>query len=351
MPKENGPFFAAFMGAAYAEMPRYDTEVLSSASDEFVVYDENGRYSLSASPYVGSSCIRVYDGYAIAGCFECDGAQATCSDDPQCPSGYIDTVPINSRVRLLSDGDNVQSHYCASPKLGSADYGGFCLSYHYNDDRIYSPLPSGNVYKLGDYRVYYVDGNGGACYEQLENASSTYYCSSGYYLSGTTCSRCPNGAVTGISGYHSYGQSRACAAAVVVNCTNAQYNGANYHLSTKTCLTCPTGAKCDGEYVYCPAGSYVFSNGKDAPTCVSCPNGGSVMNTYTDTLGDCTDGYDGSMGIPNHLFYGYSIGMDTPCKWTDSIETDASNCAKLGGSDATGTYIFQQDNQFEPCYY
>jgi len=353
MPKENGPFCAAFIGAAHAEMPRYDVEVLSSYTDEYVIYSENGRYSLSASPRAEFSCVRVMDNYnsgAIVGCFECDGAQSSCSEDPQCPSAYTDTIYVNGLIRRDIDTPGSDYYYyCAAPKLATNDYNGFCQAGHYNDDRIYSPVSANNTttYRLGDWRIYYNQTS--RCFEQLENVASGYYCTTGYYLNGTTCTRCPNGASTGGSGYHQYGQSRACAS--TVNCTSAQYNGANYHLSSKTCLTCPSGAKCDGEHVYCPAGSYVFSNGTNAPTCASCPDGGSAMNYYTDTLGNCIAGYDGSMGIPNHLWYGHSIGLSTACKWTNEESSNGSVCAKIGGSDATGTYMYDSDGNYDVCYY
>lgn len=188
-------------------------------------------------------------------------------------------------------------------------------------------------------------------------------CAPGYYLknygtSGTTrgyrCVSCPDIAngnattttwnsassctVTCDPGYVASGQS-------CVALATSGYNPYNYGSDDdcRGCLDCPDGAMCDGEYVYCPVGSYVFADYNSdgiVMGCVDCPGERGFVDAFYDSSLQSCSGVSGG-GYPPEQ---WGIGIDdTDCLWTDSAYSDSTDCKEYIGSDITGSYEYRND--------
>lgn len=334
-------------------MPDYTTEVLNSYSNEYIIQNDGGLYSIHRV-YDSPGCVAVYGtGNKIVGCFSCSGAQENCNN--YCGGVEIIELQVNERVRLSNETLNSDEvDFCAAPNT-SLEYGGFCLSSEYPRDGVYSagansknPTP----HQRGNLRLYFNDSyNAGQCIETLENANGQY-CESGFYLTGGKCITCPSGAATGVPNYHSLGQDAACKSIVIGDedcddaCTSSQYDLSMYfNLDCTKCVTCPSGAKCNGENIFCPVGSYVYYpyDDKTYPSCVKCPDGGMVDTFFTNSLENCTN--------PTLDLWGK--GQTSDCTWTDYTYDDATSCRQYRGSDKTGTYEFRNptSGDWEYCDY
>lgn len=327
-------------------MPNYSTESIGNA-EEYVIYNSAGRYSIG-TVYNNTGCVSVYDNQngATVGCFQCAGAQNSCSSASECSNAEVIEIPANTRVRTSEDTDTSDIDFCSPPYTG--DYNGFCLSSSYPQTGVYSYNAATGTYTRGNVKLYFTGERSGTCRYSLNNTSGPY-CISGYYLNNGKCLSCPNGAASGVAGYHSLPQASACKSPDGGDseiCTSGQYDLGQYFsdVDGTKCISCPAGAKCNGEQIFCPAGSFIYYPGDDAtyPSCVKCPGAGMAQNVYyTDTLQSCN-------GDPE----AYGKGISSDCKWTDYVYDDLTSCYAYRGSDETGTYEFRSPSgEWDYCYY
>ncbi len=244
----------------------------------------------------------------------------------------------------------------------------FCRSpYEY----IYGGCTSG-IFLSGDCREIAL-----ATTESQGGYTQYFYsvCAPGYYLKnhgnsggerGKQCTRCstiPNGTTNTTSWNSASECTVSCDSgyvAVAQSCVprdNVGYNPGNYGGDScdTDCPDCPDGALCDGEYVYCPAGSFVLSDNNGGASCESCcPDGDKncramAWASYNSNLGDCR-GVSG--GMP---YYEWAQGYpNTDCLWTDMSNTSRAyvGCYQFMGSDDTGEYEYRnEDDSWAECEY
>lgn len=208
-----------------------------------------------------------------------------------------------------------------------------------------------------------------ACYYTITNADGTTTrvnqydgCASGYKLSGTSCVYCGDLAN---GGYNSAAWHTSS------TCTPYCDEGYGYNASDAACVTggdgydmynyagseeydyrdCPINAICDGNYVYCPAGSFPYYVDGDPDTevvCRDCPGNGMTWANYTASLSDCT-------GVSGTGDYGYEWGQGyastTDCLYSDYSSYDDTSCVEFMGSDTTGTYEYRDGSDWYQCTY
>ncbi len=334
--------------SAYYDMPNYSTDSVGDAL-EYVIESQGYHYSIG-SIYANNGCVTVYDEWAghVVGCFQCSGARNSCANAGSTCSGVdIITLNTNERVRTSEDTDTSDIDFCAAP-YSVNDSNGFCLSSSYPQTGMYRYNSNTGSHERGNVKFYYSSDSGGACMESFTKTSGPY-CGRGYYMADNKCVSCPDGAAAGVAQYHTLGQGAACksvAPIVSETCTNNQYDLTMYWgtLDDRTCIACPAGAKCDGEYIYCPAGSFVYYPYDDEtyPSCFKCPGMGMVANTFfSDTLDSCT-------GHPDD----WGKGISSNCKWTNDIWEDLSECYAYRGTDDSGSFEFRKTNgEWEACPY
>lgn len=190
-------------------------------------------------------------------------------------------------------------------------------------------------------------------------------CASGYRLSNKSCISCgslANGGYnaadwhtnTQCSPYCNDGYGLQLSTQQCVAGGANEYHMANYGGEENDYRACPTasGARCNGEYVYCPAGSFVFLEYSGAePYCVDCPGQwGMVQLNYNNQLQDC-QGVSG--GYP-YEEWGQGYADTTDCLWTDQVsDTPIDTCFEYMGSDNTGSYEYRQPDggEWDFCYY
>lgn len=187
-------------------------------------------------------------------------------------------------------------------------------------------------------------------------------CASGYKLSSKSCVSCgslPNGGYnaepwhtqTTCVPYCDEGYGWQVSAQMCVAGGSDEYHMYEYGGEENDYRECPDGALCDGTYVYCPAGSFVYSTNDGAePYCVDCPGTwGMVQAGYNDKLETCT----GVSGGPPFDEWGQGYADTTDCLWTDQVsDTPESFCYEYMGSDDTGSYEYRyEDGDWDYCYY
>ncbi len=188
-------------------------------------------------------------------------------------------------------------------------------------------------------------------------------CASGYYLKdygttattrGTRCEKCPyvaNGQATTTNWNTSKACSITCdtgykpsADGKCVQGNSNQYDAGLYGGASGDFRSCPSasGAVCDGEWIYCPAGNYVYTQWDGKATCKDCPGEwGTVGETYSGPAQRCNGDSDD-----------WAKGIATDCLYTDVIYEDDTGCYEYRGIDDKGTYEYRDRNgKLTNCYY
>lgn len=341
----------------------------STPSSGGTIYSCNGgctRYSSSSYNIVNvlpnGSYFEGYglnkSGATVSGIFVCDASgdwvhasAVTGSASSGCSDEYVLETYLTLRFYCGIGYHEQTIGDCTDFVIGGADT--FVTNpyyYWYEDDSMFT-----NYTRACTYTFTSSDGT----VTRVNNYSG---CALGYKLSGRSCVSCgslPNGGYNAEpwhtqatcvpycdEGYGYLVSEQSCVAGAM-----DQYHLYEYGGEENDYRDCPDGALCDGTYVYCPAGSFVYSTNDGAePYCVDCPGTwGMVSAAYNDKLESCT-GVSGGMPYDE---WGQGYADTTDCLWTDQVaDTPETYCYEYMGSDNTGSYEYRSDDgEWEFCYY
>ena len=211
-----------------------------------------------------------------------------------------------------------------------------------NLNNFFQPFQRNCSYVFNDTTKYqYTSCKAGFYLANAGNGPNCVACSgtvqNGYYstFDGNTSSSCT---LYCYDGYRKVGNS------CISGCSRGYYNSEQYG-GNYECKACPAGAQCNGEMVFCPAGTFVKtdSSGRNPSGCQSCNEGALVWSQYDGNMEDC-----------NGDAWAWGKGASTTCLWTDvyGSDPDSVSCTAWRGEDGTGNYEYREPGgDWYECYY